>query len=154
MIALQKLWKMFFISSKKLFSFSRYSNFCNFFPYFPHCRFKRTNRSGIYWFWKKKYSKLFQGFLIVLVQNFLFLKEFIACNGYFGLFTKIKACVRYFLSNFISHQIIVLQKLLKMFFISFKKLFILETFKFLYFCLPLFSPLSAIALKLDQRQIL
>ena len=28
MIALQKLWKMFFISSKKLFSFSRYSNFC------------------------------------------------------------------------------------------------------------------------------
>ena len=35
MIALQKLWKMFFISSKKLFSFSRYSNFCIFiFPYF------------------------------------------------------------------------------------------------------------------------
>ena len=27
MIALQKLWKMFFSSSKKLFSFSRYSNF-------------------------------------------------------------------------------------------------------------------------------
>ena len=28
MIALQKIWKMFFISSKKLFSLSRYSNFC------------------------------------------------------------------------------------------------------------------------------
>ena len=28
--ALQKLWKMFFISSQKLFSFSRYSNFCIF----------------------------------------------------------------------------------------------------------------------------
>ena len=28
MIALQKLWKMFFISSKKLFLFSRYSDFC------------------------------------------------------------------------------------------------------------------------------
>ena len=28
MIALQKLWKMFFIPSKKLFSFWRYSNFC------------------------------------------------------------------------------------------------------------------------------
>ena len=28
MIALQKLWKMFFISSKKLFSFLRYFNFC------------------------------------------------------------------------------------------------------------------------------
>ena len=26
---------MFFISSKKLFSFLRYSNFCNFFPSFP-----------------------------------------------------------------------------------------------------------------------
>ena len=29
-IALQKLWKMFFISSAKLFLFSRYSNFCIF----------------------------------------------------------------------------------------------------------------------------
>ena len=35
MIALQKLWKIFFISSKKLFLFSRYSNFCIFiFPSF------------------------------------------------------------------------------------------------------------------------
>ena len=41
MIALEKLWKMFFISSKKLILFSRYSNFCVFvFPcFFPvsHC---------------------------------------------------------------------------------------------------------------------
>ena len=41
MIALQKLWKKIFISSKKLFSFLRYSNFCIFiFPYFfpvSHC---------------------------------------------------------------------------------------------------------------------
>ena len=41
MIALQKLWKMLFISSEKLFSFSRYSIFCIFvFPsFFPvsHC---------------------------------------------------------------------------------------------------------------------
>ena len=36
MIPLQKLWKMFFISSKKLFSFSRYSHFRNFSPSFPH----------------------------------------------------------------------------------------------------------------------
>ena len=35
MIAFQKLWKMVFISSKKLFSFSRYLNFCNsIFPSF------------------------------------------------------------------------------------------------------------------------
>ena len=36
MISLQKLWKMCFISSIKLFLFLRYLNFCNFFPYFPH----------------------------------------------------------------------------------------------------------------------
>ena len=30
MIALQKLWQMFFISSKELFSSSRYLNFCTF----------------------------------------------------------------------------------------------------------------------------
>ena len=35
MITLPKLWKMFFISPKKLFSFSRYSNFCiSIFPSF------------------------------------------------------------------------------------------------------------------------
>ena len=34
-IALKKLWKMSFISSKKLFSFRRYSNFCiSVFPFF------------------------------------------------------------------------------------------------------------------------
>ena len=41
MNSLQKVWKMFFISSKKLFSFSRYSDFCiSIFPSFPpvsHC---------------------------------------------------------------------------------------------------------------------
>ena len=40
MLALQKLWKVFFISSKKLFLFSRYSIFCIFiFRFFPvsHC---------------------------------------------------------------------------------------------------------------------
>ena len=38
MIALQKLWKMLFISSKKLFSFSRYSNYCIFvLPSFSPC---------------------------------------------------------------------------------------------------------------------
>ena len=40
MIGLQKLWKMFYISSKNIFHhfiflFLRYSNFCNFFPSFP-----------------------------------------------------------------------------------------------------------------------
>ena len=41
MIALEKLWKKFFMSSKKLFLFSRYSSFCifvlpSFFP-ISHC---------------------------------------------------------------------------------------------------------------------
>ena len=43
----QKLWKMLFISSKKLFPFSRYSNVC-IFPYlFIVSRYKRANKSGI-----------------------------------------------------------------------------------------------------------
>ena len=36
MIGLQKLWKVFLISTKKFFSFSIYSNFCNFSSSFPH----------------------------------------------------------------------------------------------------------------------
>ena len=40
MTALQKLWKMFFISPKKLFLFSRYLNFCIFiFKVWWHCIF-------------------------------------------------------------------------------------------------------------------
>ena len=48
MIALKKLWEIFFISSKKLFSFSRFSNFRHFPPSFPpSSKFRRTNGSGI-----------------------------------------------------------------------------------------------------------
>ena len=47
-----EIWKLFFISSKKLFSFSRYSNFCtfvfpSFFPFLDH------------WGWSKKNSKVY-----------------------------------------------------------------------------------------------
>ena len=39
MVALQKLWKMLFISSKKVFSLSRYSNFCiSVVPSFSPCQ--------------------------------------------------------------------------------------------------------------------
>ena len=39
MKTLQKLWKMFLLSSKKLFSFSRHSNFCiSIFPSFLSCQ--------------------------------------------------------------------------------------------------------------------
>ena len=48
MVACQKIWKMLFISFKKLFSFLKYSNFCNFFPFLSILfRIKRTNGSGI-----------------------------------------------------------------------------------------------------------
>ena len=40
---------MFFISSKKLFLFLRYSNFCNFFPSFPHFPNKR-GQMEVEWF--------------------------------------------------------------------------------------------------------
>ena len=46
MIAFQNLWKMFFISSKKLFSFSRYSIFC-IFSLSTLSRFTRTSASGM-----------------------------------------------------------------------------------------------------------
>ena len=36
MVALQKLWKMLYILSKKIFLFSRDSDFCNYFPSFPY----------------------------------------------------------------------------------------------------------------------
>ena len=64
MVVLQKLWKMFFISSKKLFSFSRYSNFCDFsfsrylnffifvFPSFFPCQ-------PLLWSWYKKNLKIY-----------------------------------------------------------------------------------------------
>ena len=42
------------------------------------------------WVQKKTQCKPFYGFLIILFWNILFLKEFLACNGYFRLFTKIK----------------------------------------------------------------
>ena len=48
MIAFQNLWKMFFISSKNLFSFSRYSFFFSFFPFLATLsRLKRANGSEI-----------------------------------------------------------------------------------------------------------
>ena len=53
MPALQKQWKMFFTSSKKLFSFSRYSNFCIFvFSFFYPIRYCSR-------VWSKKIIKVY-----------------------------------------------------------------------------------------------
>ena len=45
LIAFQKLWKMPFLSSKKLFLFSKYSNFCNIWSPFPHFAIQKDNWS-------------------------------------------------------------------------------------------------------------
>ena len=75
-----------------------------------------------------------------------------------GSWFALKACVRYFfLKKIIFHQMIVLQKLWKMFLISSKKLFSLSSCSN-FFCsnfhLPLFFSQLTIALQLDPRQIL
>ena len=65
-----------------------------------------------------------------------------------------KACVRFFYQIFIFHQMIALQKLWKMFFISSKNLFRSCNIQiFVYLSYPLFFSLSAIALKVDSRKI-
>ena len=61
LIALQKTWKMFFISPKKLFPFSRYSNFCiSIFPSFSPCQPLpwRLIQDKSYSLWHHQLSKL------------------------------------------------------------------------------------------------
>ena len=55
---------------------------------------------------------------------YMYISKFFAYIGCFALFTKINACVCYFLLNFhFFHQMTAFQKLIKIFFISSKKLF-------------------------------
>ena len=66
-----------------------------------------------------------------------------------------KACVRYFLWKFyFSLNDSPLKTMKNVFYFIWKALFVLEIFRFSYFHLPLFSPLSAIALEVDWRYIL
>ena len=71
------------------------------------------------------------------------------------IFFFFKACVRYFLSNFYFLPNDSPSETMKnvSYFIK-KALFILKIFKVLYFRLPLFFSLSAIALEVDPRKIL
>ena len=65
----------------------------------------------------------------------------------------IKACVRYFLSMFIFSSSNRPSKTMKnVFYFILKALFVFEIFKFLYFRLPLFFYLPAIALDVDPRK--
>ena len=64
----------------------------------------------------------------------------------------LKACVLYFLSNFYFSPNDSPSKTMKnAFYFIQKALFVLEIFKFLYFRLPPFFSLSAIALEVDRR---
>ena len=64
----------------------------------------------------------------------------------------LKACVHYFLSNlFFSLNDSPSNSKKNVFYFIYKALFVLEIFKFLYFPLPLFLSLSAIALEVDWR---
>ena len=56
-------------------------------------------------------------------------------------YIKLEACVRFFYQIFISPQMIVLQKLWKMFFISSKKLFLFSRYS--HFCISIFLSLSS-----------
>ena len=65
---------------------------------------------------------------------------------------ELKARVRYFLTNFYLSPNDSPSKTMKgVFYFIQRALFVLEIFKFLYFHLPLFFSLSAIALELDPR---
>ena len=67
---------------------------------------------------------------------------------------KLKACVRYFLSIFYFSPNHSPSKTMKsVFYFTYKALFVLEIFRFLYFLLLFFFSLSAIALQVDRRKI-
>ena len=83
-----KNYEKCFLFHRKLLFISRYPNFCNFFSSFRH--FWKLRPLKEIWFKTKNKVNFFQGFLIILFTNIWFLKEFIACNGCFGLFSKIK----------------------------------------------------------------
>ena len=56
-------------------------------------------------------------------------------------YRDLKVCVRYFLSNlYFSPNDSPLETTKNVFYFILKALFVLEIFKFLYFCLPSFSP--------------
>ena len=76
-----------------------------------------------------------------------------ACS-WWCLYYMLKLVSTIFYQIFVFHQIIALQKVWTIFFISSRGLFsffILKIFIFFCFCLPLFFSLSAIALEADQR---
>ena len=88
----------------------------------------------------------------IMLLCYLYFVEFIKILHSRRFYLKLVSAVFYQIFTF--HQMIALQKLWKMFFISSKKLFSFSRYSNVrYFRLPLFSPLSAIALEADPRKI-
>ena len=80
---------MLFILSKKLFSFSRYS-FFSFFPSFPYIPDSK-GQIRVEWFTMSKAGvRKLTDVIFGITQKPHFNKEFLAWNGCFGLFIKIK----------------------------------------------------------------
>ena len=80
----------------------------------------------------------------------MFFNVFLFClKGYRG---NLKLVSAIFHQIFIFHLMIALQKLKNVFYLIEKALLFLKIFKFLYFCLPIFFPLSAIALEVDLKK--
>ena len=93
--------------------------------------------------------------LQLYLKNRLWHRCFLVTFAKFRRTPFLKACVRYFLSNFHFSPNYSPSKTIKnVFYFIYKALFVLEIFKFLYFFLPLFFSLIAIALEIDSREIL
>ena len=104
-VASQKPAVFFFTSVYKKFhkNFQRTSRWLlsnyNFFIQVAELNYKLDELSLKDWIrpwgmgWKEKIKLNFSGFLIILIQNILFLKEFLSCTSCFGLFAKIKRCL-------------------------------------------------------------
>ena len=80
----------------------------------------------------------------VFPQNVSFIAQFSLTLWLF------KACFRYFLLDFyFSPNDSPLKTMENVFYFIEKALFVLKISRFLYFCLPLFFPISAIALEVE-----
>ena len=107
-------------------------------------------------YWKKLYSNCVSAFYSAYTQpTFTCSKSTIETRKMCGIYSRLKLVPAILYQIFIFHQMIALQKLWKMFFISSKKLFSFSRYShFCIFVFPSFFPLSAIAWEVDQRKIL
>ena len=85
---------------------------------------------------QKKYAKIYKK----TIQKISSFGESGNWQCKLNLKLEVKACVRYFLTNFLYHEMVALHKLSKMFFISSKQLF--SFLRYLIFCVSIFPSFS------------